>query len=88
MATHDDKHQAQCRRIFNALKSKPLTMKEVDVLTGIMRENICRHISTLLELGKIAVIRKRKCSITGYSNVNVYSGNPDLFPKSNQLELF
>tara|TARA_R110002167_G_scaffold82618_1_gene225374 strand:+ start:2679 stop:2975 length:297 start_codon:yes stop_codon:yes gene_type:complete len=84
-----DKHfKAQSRLVLQALKVKPMTMKEVDVYTGIMRENICRHISELMTLGLIAIIRKRRCSITGHPNVNEYSGDSNFFPKSNQLELF
>ncbi|MCF7569477.1 hypothetical protein L3X37_14075 [Sabulilitoribacter arenilitoris] len=79
---------AQLKMVYKALMYKPMTMKEVDVFTGVMRENICRYIDTLLEQNKIAIIRKRKCSITGYPYVNEYTANPDLFPKSNQLKLF
>ena len=78
----------QVRKVYEALMVKPMTMKEVDVFTGIMRENICWHIKELLESGRIACIRKRKCSITGYLWVNEYTANPNLFPKSNQLKLF
>lgn len=84
-----DKHfKVQLQRVYNALKEKPMTMKETDIYTGVMRENICRYIDILFEQGKIAIIRKRKCTITGYPYVNEYTTNPDLFPKNNQLELF
>lgn len=78
----------QLTDVYNALKIKPMTMKEIDVFTGIMRENICRHVDTLLKPGRIAIVRKRKCKITGHPFVNEYTANPDLFPKSNQLKLF
>ena len=84
----DNKFKAQLAKVFQALKEKPMTMKEVDVYTGIMRENVCRYIDTLLEQERIAVIRKRKCNITGYPYVNEYTGDPSLFPKSNQLKIF
>lgn len=80
--------RAQLLVVYNALKEKPMTMKELDVATGIMRESICRHVAYLLMQGKIAVIRKRRCNITGYPMVNEYTANPNLFPKSNQLKLF
>ena len=84
-----DRHfQAQLVRVFNALKVRPMTMKELDVYTGVVRENICRHIDSLLKQGKIAIIRKRRCSITGYPYVNEYTADISLFPKSNQLDLF
>jgi predicted transcriptional regulator len=78
----------QLNKVLKALKQKPMTMKEVDVYTNVMRENICRYIRTLLIENRIAIIRKRKCSITGFSMVNEYTANPDLFPKSNQLKMF
>jgi hypothetical protein len=80
--------KAQLQRVYHALKERPMTMKETDVYTGVMRENICRYIDTLLEQGKIAILRKRKCTITGYPNVNEYTSNPALFPQSNQLKMF
>lgn len=79
---------AQLKKVYKALKQKPMTMKEVDIYTGVMRESICRYIGTLLDQNKIAVIKKRKCSITGYPYVNEYTANPSLFPKSNQLKMF
>jgi hypothetical protein len=85
---NDKQFKAQLQRVYRALLDKPMTMKEVDAYTGVMRENICRYTSTLLEQNKIAIIRKRKCAITGFNRVNEYTANPDLFPKSNQLILF
>lgn len=83
-----DKHfSIQLETIYNAFTVKPMTMKEVDVYTGIMRENVCRHVDTLHNQGRIAVIRKRKCSITGWI-ANEYTTNPSLFPIDNQLNLF
>ena len=76
------------KKVLEALKLKPMTMKEVFVETGVMRENICRYVFTLLEIGKIEITQKRKCTITGHSSVNEYTANPDLFPKTNQLNLF
>jgi hypothetical protein len=84
----DKQFKAQLKRVYEALKIKPMIMKEADVYTGVMRENICRYIDKLFEQGKIAIIKKRKCSVTGYPYVNEYTANPELFPKSNQLELF
>lgn len=88
METTGNTERNQLKKVYSAFKAKPLTMKEADVSTGVMRENICRYVRTLLSEGKIAVRRKRKCKITGYPLVKEYTGNPDLFPKSNQLEMF
>lgn len=81
-------YKAQLAKVYKAFTEKPMTMKEADICTGVMRENICRYVNTLLEEGRIAILRKRKCSITGYPYVNEYTGNPDLFPQSNQLKMF
>lgn len=84
----DNKFKAQLKKVYQAFKCKPMTMKEADVYTGIMRENICRHVDTLLNQERIAIIRKRRCSITGFPNVNEYTGDPSLLPQSNQLKMF
>jgi len=84
----NNEFKAQLQRVYKALLVNPMTMKEVDVKTGVMRENICRYISTLLEQNKIAIVRQRKCIITKSNNVNEYTANPDLFPKSNQYKMF
>jgi len=75
-------------RVYEALKESPLTMKEVDLRTGIMRESVCRHIDTLLKAGLIAKTRKRRCTVTGYSSVSEYTGDSRLFPKTRQLSFF
>ena len=74
--------------IYNALKENSYTTLEVAKATNILRANVCRHINTLLLQNTIAVIRQRKCSITGYPYVKEYTANPSLFPKSNQYTLF
>lgn len=84
----DNQFKDQLRKVYKAFRDQPLTMKEADVLTNVMRENICRYVHTLLREGKIAVRRKRKCKITGYPYVNEYTGNPDLFPQPKQQKLF
>jgi predicted transcriptional regulator len=78
----------QKKKVYLTLLKKPMTMLELDELTGIRRANICRHIKSLLDENKIAVLEQRKCSISGHNKVNVYTTNKDLFPLSNQLEMF
>ncbi len=85
---NDNLFDTQLKIVYSAFIEKPMTMKEVDIETGIMRENICRYVDILLEKGLIAIIRKRRCKITRHTLVNEYTGNPALFPKSNQLDLF
>ena len=84
----DKYFHGQLEAVYKAFQEKPMTMKEADVYTGVMRENICRYVDTLLEHGKIAVLKQRRCTITGYPTVNEYTGNPALFPKPQQLSLF
>lgn len=84
----DNKFKAQLKKVYQAFKEKPMTMKEADVYTGIMRENICRYVDMLLDQERIAIRRKRKCKITGYPYVNEYTCDPALFPKSGQLKMF
>ncbi len=78
----------QLERVHKAFYAKPMTMKEADRLTGIMRENICRHCRSLRLAGRLFAIRKRRCSVTGYPHVTEWTTNPNLAPKSNQLKLF
>ena len=84
----DKKYRDQLSAVFKAFKLKPMTMLEADKHTGIMRSNICWYVRDLLKAGKIAVIGQRKCTISGHSKVNVYSGDEILLPKSNQLSIF
>ena len=84
----DNKFRAQLKKVYQAFKEKPMTMKEADVYTGVMRENICRYVNTLINQERIALRKKRRCNITGFPNVNEYTGDPSLFPQSNQLKMF
>lgn len=78
----------QTKKVFNSFFEFPKTMKEVDIETSVMRENICRYVRTLRNENRIALVGYRKCKITGNNKVGIYTTNPDLFPKSNQLKLF
>ena len=79
----DKRFRAQLKRDYEAFKVKPMTNK----FCGVMRSNICWYIDYLREQGRIAVIKNRKCAITGRL-VQGFTCNTDLFPKSNQFELF
>ncbi len=78
----------QMKKVFESFYKSPKTMKEVDSETNVMRESICRYVGTLRLENKISLVGTRKCTVTGYPNVGIYTTNPDLFVKSNQLELF
>ncbi len=82
------KFDDQFKKVFNAFFEFPKTMKEVDKETRVMRENICWYVRTLRESNSIALVGYRRCKVTGFNKVGIYTTNPDLFPMSNQLELF
>ncbi len=88
MSTQANSVANQIKVIFDAFFEYPKTMKEVDAETNVMRENICRYVSTLRNENRIVLVGYRKCKITGNPKVGTYTTNPDLFPKSNQLKLF
>jgi hypothetical protein len=78
----------QLNKVFNAFFEFPKTMKEVDLETTVMRENICRYVRTLRNENRIELVGYRKCKVTGNPKVGIYTTNPELFPKSNQLTMF
>jgi hypothetical protein len=88
MSTQANGTENQIKAIYNAFFEYPKTMKEVDAETSVMRENICRYVSELRNENRIALVGYRKCKITGNPKVGIYTTNPDLFPKSNQLKMF
>lgn len=86
--TRNPSYENQLETVYKALKTRPMTMKELYCFTGIMRENICRYINKLVKEGKVAITGKRKCSVTGHNYVAEYTSNESLFPIDNQLKLF
>jgi len=84
----ETKFQNQLQRVYQSFFDQPQTMKEVDVSTGIMRENVCRHCKVLRESNRLAPVKKRRCTITGYPYVTEWTSNPDLMPPDLQLSLF
>ena len=81
----DKDFKIQLVKVYNAFRDKPMTMLEADYYTGIMRSNICWHIDNLLVQGRIFLIRKRKCSITGFE-AGEYTADPNLLPQSRQTK--
>ncbi len=78
----------QLQRVIIALKNEPpMTMKEIDIKLGIMRENICRYCRTLRETKQLIKVKKRYCTITGHLAYEL-TLNPLYKPKSIQLDLF
>ena len=85
--TKDTKFRAQLRIVYERFFKTPCTMKELSVITGIDRANICWLVRDLRINNKIAIYKKVKCTIT-CRVVNSYTTNPELMPVSNQLKLF
>lgn len=82
---YEDSHfEAQFQLVYDAFFESPKTMKEVDTETGIMRENVCRYVSTLRQQNRIFPIRERKCRITHHIATE-WTANPALIPKNPQL---
>lgn len=59
-----DKYNFQKKQVFDCFYNGCYTMKEVDVKTSIMRENLCRYVAELKNDNLIYPIRKRICTVT------------------------
>ena len=78
----------QLEAVYKAFYEKPLTMKEVFVQTGVLREFICWYCRELRQTGQLYFIRKRKCTITGRI-VKEFTTNEKFVPEfPKQLTLF
>lgn len=81
------KKSTQLRVIFNLLQDKSLTRNQIELETGIRINSVTWRIHDLMKVDRAAVIRKVKCPITG-EIVGLLTSNKDLFPNSNQQNLF
>ena len=84
-----DKYLNQLKQTQIAFYREPVTMKQVTVTTGIVREHICRYVKTLKKANAIWLIRIGKCPITGHPRVQFLTTDPKYaanLPK--QLSLF
>ena len=84
----DNHFTTQFQRVKQAFFERPMTMKEVDKETGIMRENVCRYCRVLRHQNNLFPIKKRRCTVTGYPTVWEWTTNPKFIPKEIQLKLF
>ena len=82
----DNDFKIQLAQVYNAFRDKPMTLLEADYYTGIMGSNICWHINYLKEQVRIAIIKKRRCSFTGFE-LGEYKTDQNLFPKPNKTQL-
>jgi hypothetical protein len=86
--SEDKRRLTQFQVVYLSLFNQPKTMLMVEKETGIMRSNICRYIATLRKRDCIGIVKKGICPISKYSAVQYLTTNPQLFQKSNQLNLF
>jgi hypothetical protein len=83
----DTKFKDQFNKVFKEFYRQPQTMKQVSIRTKIDRANICWYCRKLRKSDNIAPLKKILCPITKHRAI-LWTTNPDLFPKSNQLNLF
>lgn len=83
----DIKFKDQFRKVFTEFFKQPQTMKQVSIKTNIDRANICWYCRKLRKSNNIAAIKKVFCPVTKHRAI-LWTANPELFPKSNQLNLF
>ena len=75
------------KKVFEGFYKEPQSMKMLSVKLKIDRANICWFCREFRKNGQIAIYKVGICAITK-QRVNHYTTNPELFPKSNQLNLF
>lgn len=77
----------QMQRVRTILKTlSPMTMKEIDKYSGIMRENICRYCRVLRQNKELIRVKKRYCTITGHLAYEL-TLRAEYKPRALQLEL-
>ena len=77
----------QLKTIFQYLKEHTATASMVAKATGVPQKNICRYKRDLEKGGCLIELFKGYCQETGHSAWYLTT-NSELFPKSNQLNLF
>jgi DNA-binding MarR family transcriptional regulator len=77
----------QLKTIFQYLQNHIATASMTAEATGIPQKSICRYKRDLEKRGLLCEVRKGLCELTKF-RAWYLTANPDLFPKSNQLQLF
>ena len=78
---------SQLKTIFNYLQSHTATASMVADATGVPQKSICRYKRDLQKRGLLYEVKKGLCELTKF-RAWYLTTNPDLFPRSNQLQLF
>ena len=79
--------QNQFNTIFQYLKQNTATASMVTEATCVPQKSICRYKRDLEKQGLLYEVVKKHCKLTGF-RAWYLTTNPELFPKSNQLNLF
>ena len=77
----------QIQTIFEYLSKHVATATMVSKATNIPQKNICRYKADLQKRGLLKEIKKKVCKVTGFK-ASYITTNPELFPATNQLNLF
>jgi len=77
----------QMKQVFESFKERPKTMLMVAFETGILRANLCRYVAKWRKSESIAIVTHSLCKISKH-RAGYLSTNLELFPLSNQLNLF
>lgn len=77
----------QVRKVFEAFREAPKTMKMVSVETGIQRANICWYIRDFRQQNKVALVKEDRCSITKHPAQYLTTDPDKVEAIHNQLEL-
>ena len=85
--TKKSRFEAQMNIAFKAFFEQPKTMLMLSNETGILRANICRYAATWRKSNRIGIVKADYCKISNHV-ANYLTTNPNLIPKTNQLQLF
>jgi hypothetical protein len=80
-------YSTQLKTIFEFLKTCTATASMVAKITGIPQKSICRYKRDLEQRGLLKEVAKKPCEVTT-SKAWYLTTNPDLFPISNQLQMW
>lgn len=83
----DKVRQTQLKTIFHYLQEHVATASMVAEATGVPQKCITRYKRDLEKKGLLYELKKTVCKATGFKAWYLTT-NPDLFPKSNQLNMF
>jgi hypothetical protein len=83
----NNQNKNQKKTIFQYLQNHLATGSMISEATGIPQKSICRYKRDLELQGLLYEVEKKYCKITGFKAWYLTT-NKDLFPQSNQYNLF